>query len=196
MVLRRAAFAEASQGGILETAKLQAAVTGNGPSTSLNVHRLLTQTDSSIDARQQFWVSDGLAGSYAPKQSVNDVGQKSASRRSAPMLTFSCDISPKPVSELPTIHPEPCGTSTCSPFHGRNSGPARRFLNTRRRAVSASRIKRTICDIRISQEESHGALKSRVLYAVFPVLPLPASLSFNSARTLRSNSIGRNGFSR
>ncbi len=50
--------------------------------------------------------------------------------------------------------------------------------------------------IRASQEESHGSFKSRVLYAVLPVLPLPASLSFNSARTLRANSIGRNGFSR
>jgi hypothetical protein len=53
-----------------------------------------------------------------------------------------------------------------------------------------------ICDIRTSQEESHGSFKSRVLYAVLPVQPLPASLSFNSARTLRANSIGRNGFSR
>ena len=100
------------------------------------------------------------------------------------------------VSAWPTIHPEPFGASTCSPFHGRNPGPERRFLNTRRRAISGSRIKRAICDIRISQEESLGSFKSRVLYAVFPVLPLPASLSFNSARTLRANSIGRNGFSR
>jgi len=38
--------------------------------------------------------------------------------------------------------------------------------------------------------------KSRVLYAVLLVLPLPAALSFNSVRTLRANSIGRNGFSR
>ena len=38
--------------------------------------------------------------------------------------------------------------------------------------------------------------KSRVLYAVLPVLPLPASLSFNTVRTLRVNSMGRNGFSR
>jgi hypothetical protein len=38
--------------------------------------------------------------------------------------------------------------------------------------------------------------KSRILYAVLPALPLPAALSFNSARTLRANSIGRNGFSR
>jgi hypothetical protein len=38
--------------------------------------------------------------------------------------------------------------------------------------------------------------KSRVLYAVLLVLPLPAALLSNSARTLRANSIGRNGFSR
>ncbi len=71
-------------------------------------------------------------------------------------------------------------------------------------AISASRIKRTTCDMGISQQESHGVLvysimrscTSRVLYAVLPALPLPASFSFNSARTLRANSIGRNGFSR
>jgi len=40
---------------------------------------------------------DGLNGSYACGRTRNDAGKKSASRRSAPMLTFSCDISPKPV---------------------------------------------------------------------------------------------------
>ena len=53
--------------------------------------------------------------------------------------------------------------------------------------VDATRYRETKCN--------HGSFKSRVLYAVFPVRPLPESLSFNSARTLRANSIGRNGFS-
>jgi hypothetical protein len=47
-----------------------------------------------------------------------------------------------------------------------------------------------------SDSESHRSFKSRVLYAVLPLLAVPASRWFNSARTLRANSIGRNGFSR
>lgn len=48
----------------------------------------------------------------------------------------------------------------------------------------------------ISQEESDGPFQDRVLYAVLPALTLPAPLSFNSVRTLRANSMGRNGFSK